>query len=119
MRRFGWLVVVVLVGVVVVGAVAGRVQAQGDPSPVPVIPPLCYVAAHDLNGDGRVNEFDMNRWKDLLFKSGESCKLGARAADCPPGLDINGDGIVTFDDLNVMLSRYRVCVMPRSFVVVP
>jgi hypothetical protein len=106
--------VTALVGVTMLAGLAFGVAAQ-EISPVPVNPPTCYVPGHDLNGDGRVNELDMNRWKDLLFRSGESCKLGVEAADCPPGLDINGDGIVTFDDLNIMLARYRECVMaPRS-----
>jgi hypothetical protein len=112
MRRTVIIVGLILVlGLVV--AVVGTVQAQNI-DPVPVQPRLCYVAAHDLNGDGRVNELDMKQWKDWLLHGTELCHLGAAKEDCHPGMDINGDGVITFDDLNIMLARYRECVMaPR------
>jgi hypothetical protein len=117
--RFAALIGAVAVAVLALAAVATlSVSAQGnaEPSPLPIQPPTCYLAAHDLNGDGKVNEFDMNRWKDLLFKSGGECKLRAPASACPKGMDINKDGVITFDDLNIMLARYRTCMMPRSYV---
>jgi hypothetical protein len=110
------LVAMIVVCVVVLGAVAARVAQATEPGPVPVVPPVCYVAAWDLNHDGKFNGDDMNRWKDLLFKSGGECRQGALAIDCPPGLDIDGDGLVTFDDLNRMLERYRICVQAPSKV---
>ena len=108
--------VMVVFLVVLVAAVGGwAFQAHADLAPVPVVPRNCYVPEHDMNGDGRVNEADFNLWKDWLFKSGETCYLGAPVEGCPPGMDIDGNGHVTFDDLNIMLARYRDCVMaPRA-----
>ena len=107
--------IIVALALIVLGLGGVVYQAHADLAPVPVVPRNCYVPEHDMNGDGRVNESDFNLWKDWLFKSGEACFNGAPEAGCPPGMDINGDGVITFDDLNIMLARYRDCVMaPRA-----
>jgi len=117
-------VVVLLALLVVLGAAVSSAGAQvteppkpGDPvptataaAPVPVVPAPCYVAAHDFNGDKRVNEVDFNQWKRWFL--GAECRQGAGV--CPPQMDVNRDGQVSFADLNLMLDRYRTCVMtPR------
>jgi hypothetical protein len=121
-KKTGMLVLLALVAVTVVAV--GPVGAQitdppggGNPAPtatslapVPVVPAPCYVAAHDFNGDKRVNEVDFNQWKRWFL--GAECRQGAGV--CPPQMDVNRDGQVTFADLNMMLDHYRVCVMtPR------
>jgi len=117
-------VVVLLALFVVLGAAVNSAGAQvtdppkpGDPvptatalAPVPVVPAPCYVAAHDFNGDKRVNEVDFNQWKRWFL--GAECRQGAGV--CPPQMDVNRDGQVSFADLNLMLDHYRTCVMtPR------
>lgn len=98
----------------IVGAMVVTVaRAQSLPTP----PVRCYKAEYDLNRDGKVNEYDMNRWKDLLFKSGEQCYNGASALACPAGMDVDGNGIVEFADLNIMLEFLRECYRPRPYVV--
>lgn len=113
MRRTA-IILFLVIGVAVIGGWAVTAQAQ-NVSPVPIDPLGCYIAAHDMNRDGKVNEADFNLWKTWLFKSGGECGLEAPAGACPAGMDINGDGVITFDDLNIMLERYRVCIMaPRA-----
>ena len=117
-RRF--IFMTVFVGaVLLVSALAGRAQAEIVPVPVPFVPPDCYFAAHDMNKDRKVDEADFNLWKDLMFKSGGNCANGASADACPAGMDINGDGYVTFDDLNIMLDRFRVCMRGPDPVLAP
>ncbi len=110
MLRIGMRLAILLA---IVGAmVVTAAQAQQT---VPT--PRCYKAEYDLNRDGKVNEYDMNRWKDLLFKSGEQCYNGASSLACPGGMDIDGNGIVEFADLNIMLEFLRDCYRPRAYVV--
>jgi hypothetical protein len=107
--------VMVALAIIVLGLVGLAYHAHAELAPVPVVPRNCYVPEHDMNGDGRVNEADFNLWKDWLFQSGETCYRGAPAEGCPPRMDIDGNGYITFDDLNIMLARYRDCVMaPRA-----
>ncbi len=96
---------------IVAAVLVTAAQAQTVPTP------RCYKAEIYLNRDGKVDEFDMNRWKDLLFKSGEGCYNGASALACPRGMDIDGNGIVEFADLNIMLDFLRECYRPRAYVV--
>ena len=106
---------VLLVCAALVGAIGTVVSAQViEPDPGPALPQICFPMEHDLNRDGKVNEFDFNLWKDWLFAEGDECELGAAASACPAGMDANGDGIITFDDLDLMLLHYKLCILKAS-----
>lgn len=107
---------IILIFVIGVAVIAGwAVTAQAQVAPRPVDPNLCYVAAYDLNKDKRVDVLDFNLWRMGVQRSTTQCQLGAAAELCPAGFDIDGDGFVTFDDLNEMIRHYRSCIrVPRN-----
>ena len=76
------------------------------PAPVPVVPRSCYVAKYDLNGDHRVNDVDMNQWKRWFLEP--ECQQGA--GTCHPGMDMDGNGVIEFADLDLMFQHYRTCL---------
>ena len=105
----------------VVGAMATSAAAQitnppveppptVPPAPVPVVPRSCYVAKYDLNGDHRVNDVDMNQWKRWFLEP--ECQQGA--GTCHPGMDMDGDGVIEFADLDQMFQHYRKCLQMPS-----
>ncbi|MFN2252530.1 MAG: hypothetical protein ACK2UL_11500 [Anaerolineae bacterium] len=111
MRRLAIMAGGVLLLGLLLGVITTVVYAQAlVPEPPKGLPEVCFPPEHDLNGDEKVNELDFNLWKDWLFAEGDDCELGAPAELCRNGMDTNGDGYVTFDDLNLMLYHYKLCL---------
>jgi hypothetical protein len=120
MRVFVGIGIAVLACALLLATGAQAQTSDGDVSPVPVVPPYCYLAEYDLNFDGKVDTADLTVWKTLWMRSMDSCPFGAPVADCAPGLDINKDGFITFEDYGVIMQFYRMCISnPARAIVLP
>lgn len=120
MKHLLLIALVVLVGAAFVAWMGSVAHAQSL-IPAPVDLPICQkLEAVDLNGDGKLDDRDFELWILTLHeRTGEECRLGGPASGCPAFMDVNGDSIITYDDLVVMEHYLLFCVNPAWSIVGP
>lgn len=112
MRRHMPLAIAVLVFGAAIAIGATSTQAQVAPSPIAVSD--CGAARYDLTGDGASSKADILYWLDQVESRG--CALGGSAEGDCAALDVNGDGVISFDDPILIYSHFVSCVVTTSAV---
>lgn len=106
MRRYMPLAIAALVFGAAIATGTLVTEAQVAPSPIAVT--SCDITSYDLTGDGTLSKADILTWLDRVESSG--CPLGGSAeGDCATH-DINGDGVINFDDPRTIYVHYLACV---------
>jgi len=107
--------------VMAIGAVTVSAQIGEPPPVVPGVPSDCVPPpALDLNHDGQVDWQDFEKWVRQVHWGGDpvypNCRRDGPASACPLWVDVNGDGMVTVADLDVMGRFMQWCSRPPRIV---
>lgn len=115
MRRYMPLAIAALVFGAVIAANAVVTEAQVAPKPVSVT--VCYNADYDLTGDGKVTKNDILTWLDRVEARG--CPLGGAATEGCADLDVNGDGVINFEDPRTIYTHMLSCTLTTAQIAGP
>lgn len=107
MRRLTLLGIAVLIFGAAVAMSASKTEAQSV-SPAPIFVPRCDIPRYDLSGDGTLSKSDILTWLDAV--ESRACPLGGAATEGCADLDINGDGIINFEDPRTIYVHFLACV---------
>lgn len=115
MRRYMPLAIAALVFGSVIAANAVVTEAQVAPSPIKVT--ICDITRYDLTGDGKLTKDDIFTWLDRVEAS--DCPLGGAATEGCAIHDINGDGVISYDDPRTIYTHIVSCFLTTAQIAAP
>ncbi len=107
LRRLLPLGIAVLIFGAAVAMSASKTEAQSV-SPAPIYVASCDIPRYDLSGDRTLSKEDILIWLDRVESRG--CPLGGSATEGCAELDMNGDGLINFDDPRTIYVHFLACV---------